>query len=535
MSRTLSIFKNCTDEFIDKFLSLAQPAKLKAGEVILNQGQINERFLILISGSVEVRVNNELVARLDNSGDLMGEMSALTGRMITASLKAASDIEFLEISAFRLRDEIRIGKEKFGFEFYTMLAHTLSDKIIRTNQKARQFEIANRALADINQKLDSKVRERTRALGVVVAELQASLKPLGENLASLENTTNAELVATVKAQVQSAEARLKPLSEIYLTELAMSTEKLLLIEPDRKQQGIARLAIGGTGIHMDIAASEDEARMLMKDNKYTLFFVALELAVLLPEIRCQFPDARFAVMGAGAASEQLSILKKYSDQIKTLVARRPDDRTFTAKNVSTTLNKLVSKDLFGIEKYLMLGIDVKVKAITCSDDRSTLAEEMETYFSGLGVRSTMLDRVRIVAEELMMNAIYDAPLDGFGKPIFNHLPRTETVDLERDQWGEFRFACDGTLAAISVADPFGGFQLQTLIDYLERNYNSNGESVQIAGKGGAGRGLHQIVESSDLVVFNVVDGVRTEVIAFFDLDPRAKDEAKTPAFHFFSI
>ena len=160
---------------------------------------------------------------------------------------------------------------------------------------------------------------------------------------------------------------------------------------------------------------------------------------------------------------------------------------------------------------------------------------METYFSGLGVRSTMLDRVRIVAEELMMNAIYDAPLDGFGKPIFNHLPRTETVDLERDQWGEFRFACDGTLAAISVADPFGGFQLQTLIDYLERNYNSNGESVQIAGKGGAGRGLHQIVESSDLVVFNVVDGVRTEVIAFFDLDPRAKDEAKTPAFHFFSI
>lgn len=535
MSRTLNIFKNCTDEFIDKFLSLAQPAKLQAGEVILNQGQINERFLILISGSVEVRVNNELVARLDNSGDLMGEMSALTGRMITASLKAASDIEFLEIPAVQLRSEIQNGREKFGFEFYTMLAHTLSDKIIRTNQKARQFEIANRALADINQKLDEKVRERTRALGVVVAELQASLEPLETNLNNLVGETNEPLVAEVKAQVQSAQARLKPLSEIYLTELAMSSERLLLIEPDRKQQSIARLAIGGTGIHMDIATSEDEARKFMQDHEYTLFFVALDLASLLPEIQKQFPLARYAVMGAGAASDQLATLKKYSGQIKTLVARRADDRTFTAKNVSTTLGKLVSKDLFGVEKYMMLGTDVKVKPITSSDDRDALAGEMENYFSGLGVRSSILDRVRMVTEELLMNAIYDAPVDGLGKAIFNHLPRTEVVDLERDQWGEFRFACDGTLAAISVADPFGGFELQTLIDYLERNYNSKGESVQSAGKGGAGRGLHQIVESSDLVVFNIVNGVRTEVIAFFDLDPRSKDEAKTPAFHFFSI
>ena len=68
----------------------------------------------------------------------------------------------------------------------------------------------------------------------------------------------------------------------------MSSERLLLIEPDRKQQGIARLAIGGTGIHMDIATSEDEAREFMTANKYTLFFVALDLANLLPEISNHF-------------------------------------------------------------------------------------------------------------------------------------------------------------------------------------------------------------------------------------------------------
>lgn len=535
MSRNLSIFKNCSPEFVDRFLSLAHPAKLKSGHTILNQGEVNHRFLILVSGTVEVRVNNELVAKLDQPGDLMGEMSALTGRVITASLRSSTEVEFLEIPAQVLRNEILNGKDKFGFEFYTMLAFVLSDKIIRTNQKARQFEIANRALADINQKLDDKVRERTRALGVVVTDLQAALAPIPAHLDLIANMTRSKILGEAKVSIESAQSRLKPLAEIYSTELAMSSERLMLIEPDRKQQGIARLALGGTGIHMDIAANEDEARQLMSENKYTIFFVALELAGLLPEIHSAFPTARFAVMGAGAASDQLPILKQYSQQIKTLVARRADDRTFTAKNVSTTLAKLVSKDLFGAEKYMMLGVDVKTKSVTCSDDRVTLIEEMGNYFSGLGVRSTMLDRIKVVAEEILMNAIYDAPVDAFGKSIYNHLPRTEKVQLDRDQWGEFNFACDGTLAAISVSDPFGGFHLQTLIDYLERNYNSKGEAVQLEGKGGAGRGLHQIVESSDLVVFNVINGVRTEVIAFFDLDTRANDETKSPAFHFFSV
>ncbi|RYX79916.1 hypothetical protein EON83_30780 [bacterium] len=89
------------------------------------------------------------------------------------------------------------------------------------------------------------------------------------------------------------------------------------------------------------------------------------------------------------------------------------------------------------------------------------------------------------------------------------------------------------LAAISVSDPFGAFRMQTLLDYLERNAKSKGESIQTNGKGGAGRGLHHIINSSDLVVFNVRENAKTEVIAFFNLDPGAKDESPRQ-FHFFS-
>ena len=52
-------------------------------------------------------------------------------------------------------------------------------------------------------------------------------------------------------------------------------------------------------------------------------------------------------------------------------------------------------------------------------------------------------------------------------------------------------------------------------------------------KGGAGKGLFIISESSDLVIYNVARGRKTEVIALFDLDPLK--EKKTTSLHYFEL
>ena len=192
------------------------------------------------------------------------------------------------------------------------------------------------------------------------------------------------------------------------------------------------------------------------------------------------------------------------------------------------------RDLFGLEKYMMWGIEAQERAIAHSDDRAQLIEDMQAHLKSLGVRSSITDRAATVAEELLMNAIYDAPVDSSGKHHYAHLPRTQKVELKESERGSFRFACDGMLAAISVSDPFGAMDIKILFDYLERNLKSDGGNVQSEGKGGAGRGLHQIVENSDLVVFNVQAGTRTEVIAFFNLDPNAKSDGTHRSFQYFN-
>jgi hypothetical protein len=54
-----------------------------------------------------------------------------------------------------------------------------------------------------------------------------------------------------------------------------------------------------------------------------------------------------------------------------------------------------------------------------------------------------------------------------------------------------------------------------------------------AEKGGAGRGLHMLIESSDLTIFNVKKQVKTEVIVLFNLEAAAQKREVVPTFHFF--
>ena len=70
-----------------------------------------------------------------------------------------------------------------------------------------------------------------------------------------------------------------------------------------------------------------------------------------------------------------------------------------------------------------------------------------------------------------MNAIYDAPRDkSTGKSIYNHLPRTEQVELKDEEQSQFKYASDGLFMAISVEDPFGGLTKGILLNYLDSCY-----------------------------------------------------------------
>jgi hypothetical protein len=155
--------------------------------------------------------------------------------------------------------------------------------------------------------------------------------------------------------------------------------------------------------------------------------------------------------------------------------------------------------------------------VTSAKLRHELKDQMVTHLKSLKVRTTIADRCFQVAEEMLMNAIYDAPVDPGGHTLYNHLSRKEDVILKPAEFSTFEYCTKNQIVAVSVTDPFGGLTRETLLDYLDSCYNGRaGELNDISDdKGGAGRGLHMIVESADLTVFQVKRGVRTRVVSYF--------------------
>jgi hypothetical protein len=290
--------------------------------------------------------------------------------------------------------------------------------------------------------------------------------------------------------------------------------------------------LGGTGVLLDLVSNVEEGRQKLEANKYDLVIFDPPNLELGNHARSVHPNMHTVLMTSDQVPTYLPALKRLS-AIPNIVSRNEGDRTFTIKNIVTTVTKLLSQDLFGLEKYLSWGADIQSKQVTSSKQREQIIAEVDAYFEKLGVRRSNRDRIRNVLEEMLMNAIYDAPVDSSGKSIFNHLPRTHELVLKPEQQGLVRFGTDGMLVAISVQDPFGSLKSSVLLKYLEANYSGQAADLNAAeGKGGAGRGLHQIVENSDLVVFNVESAKKTEAIALFNVE--AKEAAQqNPSFHLF--
>ena len=483
---TLPLFSNSSKEFLKMFSGIALAKNAKKGDVILTQGKVNGRFLVLVSGTVEVLVKGESVATLNAPGDLMGEMSALIGRIVTASLQALTDVKYLEISGADLNDNIAKSKDVFGYELYCLLAQVLSDKMIRTNEKARQFEVANRSLS-------------------------ATMDLLQETQRTMDRRIREKLIGT-----------------------SLQGSRILLIESDKKQQSIAKLSLGGLGSEIDFAANQDEAVALLDGaKKYDLVFLNLAQADMLSTLKQKVHEKKIVVIASHDRNQEIEKVATFTTGISNLISKNEQDRNITVRNMTLAATKLLGNDLFGLEKYLIWGVEVQSHNVSNSDQRAGLIEEMQSHFKTLGLRSTLSERASSVAEEILMNAIYDAPVDEKGAPAYNHISRTQKIELKKNQEAEFRFACDGMFAGISVSDQSGTLSLQILTDYLQRDHSADNVNAKAVGKGGAGRGLHMIVESSDLVIFNVQPGRRTEVIALFNLDPRAKDEEAAPLFHYF--
>lgn len=223
--------------------------------------------------------------------------------------------------------------------------------------------------------------------------------------------------------------------------------------------------------------------------------------------------------------------------------QNPDELELVVTSV-----KLLSGDIFGLHKYLSWGTEIREASVRSYEEKRANLQEIAEHAKAVGARRQVIARIESVADELLMNALYDAPAVSRGVSRQNVMDKVGPDQAGPDQAGPdqagsdqagpdraasrsagaeaalLRYACDGRYFAISVQDNYGELHKEAILDHLSRARAQRGRPREDdSAVGGAGLGLYFILSSVTRFIANIEKGHRTEVICLFDMKQRGRD------------
>lgn len=324
---------------------------------------------------------------------------------------------------------------------------------------------------------------------------------------------------------------------------------ILMIISDKKEQNQLAKALSATGCNIQLASCLEEAEATIMNSNIDLLVTDYDQSPEnLQSAGCTTFDqflARFAqIPGSHWVNGKTKILllaeKRPNKEmgelfrlsfLSNLLAK--SNSSLDLEELIITVGKIVKNDIFGPEKYLCYGVSPIAYEVSSSSQKPFLLQALTDYASAIGVNKRIIAAATGVADEFLMNAIYNAPVYANGVRPYARRARTVPVDLLPNETCYFTFASDGRQLIISVRDRFGSLSAEKVRTYLSRCFNRGDDQIEQK-QGGAGMGFYFIMEQINKFIINISPGRGTEMIGIMDISGSYKDYAeKTKSFHIF--
>ncbi|MSP61376.1 MAG: hypothetical protein EXR72_13725 [Myxococcales bacterium] len=185
--------------------------------------------------------------------------------------------------------------------------------------------------------------------------------------------------------------------------------------------------------------------------------------------------------------------------------------------LTATVTKLLYGDLFGIEKAVPWGVRIHSLLVGDYQEKARAIAGISEFAGAMGVRRKYRESIEQVIDELLMNALYDAPVDERGKPVFADVPVKDRITMRVEEKAVVQYACDGDRFCLSVRDAYGTLHKPTILAFLEKCLHTQGDGQIDRKASGAGLGLYLIANAASQVAFHIFPGTATEVVCSFDL------------------
>jgi len=124
--RRLKFFHDFSQSEIFEVLRASQWRTYSAGDEIVKEGEMDDRFYVIVAGAVSVERNGRSVGELD-TGDCFGETSYVTGAKRLATIRAASDVTLMMVSSTLLEQSSANCQLRFNKVFLRNLIGRLQN------------------------------------------------------------------------------------------------------------------------------------------------------------------------------------------------------------------------------------------------------------------------------------------------------------------------------------------------------------------------------------------------------------------------
>jgi len=291
----------------------------------------------------------------------------------------------------------------------------------------------------------------------------------------------------------------------------LSKRRVLAISSDLDQLRRLVATLERAGAEVDAARSPGAIAADVIPHRYVFFAGTLDaLAPLLPKLRDR---AHVTVVTPHASLSELTAYLRDDRVNHVVVGDELEDGVFV------TAQKLLTGDIFGIEKYLPEGTPVHYERLRDFEGRGKAIQTVLDFAEQSKMRRQVRSAIGQVCEELLMNALYDAPVDEGGRQIFAEVDPHDRTKTRSPRPVSIRFAATEDSFAIAVRDRFGRLAKNTILSYIDKCIHSPN---QIDRKTyGAGLGLYLVANAAATYVVNVAYGIATEVVCTFDRGAKA--------------
>jgi CheY-like chemotaxis protein len=291
----------------------------------------------------------------------------------------------------------------------------------------------------------------------------------------------------------------------------LSAPSILIVHPDRRTQRIVQRVLGSTGYRVDVADDLDQGVRLLTHLQPVLVVVDGSAAAstgaeaLLAAARVRGAEACMTLIDSVQLAQTPRILG-LAAVTNLLVHPMP----VLGEELTITAQKLIRGDLFGAEKYLLWGTELRTTTLTRASQRAHVVSDLAEQIRARGQSARVSAMAMLVTDELLSNAVHNAPVDDHGSHYRADLARDGELELDAHHQVTLRWGCDGRYLAIEVTDRFGSLDRETILRALVPNGVKDSSA-------GAGMGIALGYRSCDHLVFNLSPGKRTEVIALIDI------------------